>query len=57
MVAFKQGATATIEELRSFCSTQLAKYQLPSLLRVVEAIPKNAMGKVNKKSLVAVFAE
>ena len=30
---------------------KLPQYQLPSRLEVVERIPRNAMGKVNKKVL------
>jgi malonyl-CoA/methylmalonyl-CoA synthetase len=56
VVSFTSGSSATLEELRVFCSSQLAKYQLPSVLKVVDTIPKNAMGKVNKKALVSVFS-
>ena len=30
----------------------MAKYKMPSELRVVSSIEKNAMGKINKKQLV-----
>ena len=42
----------TLKELRDWCSTRMAKYKIPSVLRVVPAIEKNAMGKINKKELV-----
>jgi non-ribosomal peptide synthetase component E (peptide arylation enzyme) len=29
--------------------------QVPSRVKAMDAIPRNAMGKVNKKTLVAVF--
>jgi len=45
----------TLESLRHWCETRMAKYKVPSKLRVVKEIPKNAMGKVNKKSLVKLF--
>ena len=41
----------TVEELRKWLSEKLPKYQLPSRLESVESIPRNAMGKVNKKQL------
>jgi malonyl-CoA/methylmalonyl-CoA synthetase len=40
-----------LEGLRAWAQDKLAKYQLPSRLVVLEALPRNAMGKVNKKDL------
>ena len=31
--------------------------QVPRLIKVLDTIPRNAMGKVNKKELVKVFSE
>ncbi|KAL9649387.1 hypothetical protein ABK040_014298 [Willaertia magna] len=48
----------TLEELQKWCSQELAKYKLPTVLIVIpkgEEIPKNAMGKVNKKQLIKHF--
>eukprot|EP01134_Creolimax_fragrantissima_P001489 CFRG1489T1 len=42
-----------ITELRDFAKTRLAEYKLPSRLVLRDSIPRNAMGKVNKKALVA----
>jgi malonyl-CoA/methylmalonyl-CoA synthetase len=42
-------------KLRSFASEALAHYKLPTIARVVDAIPKNSMGKINKKDLVCLF--
>ncbi|CAH1116629.1 unnamed protein product [Phaedon cochleariae] len=44
-----------LEDLRSWADEKMPKYWVPSVLRVVESIPKNAMGKVNKKELAKVF--
>ncbi|KAK5175462.1 uncharacterized protein LTR77_000601 [Saxophila tyrrhenica] len=44
--------TLTLEELRADLRSSLAGYKMPTLLRVVKAIPKNATGKVIKKVLV-----
>ena len=41
--------------LREFSKNELAKYKIPSLLKIVQELPKNAMGKVNKKELVTLF--
>ena len=41
----------SLEELREWLAGKLPEYQLPSRMEVVENIPRNAMGKVNKKQL------
>lgn len=41
----------TLHDLRAWARDRLPPYQLPRHLKVVEAIPRNAMGKVNKKEL------
>ena len=33
------------------CRDKMAKYKFPTQLKIVRQIPKNAMGKVNKKEL------
>ncbi|KAK8043650.1 hypothetical protein PG993_006080 [Apiospora rasikravindrae] len=45
-------------DMRRALRDRLANYKIPQVLRIVESIPRNAMGKVNKKTLVgAVFKE
>lgn len=44
-------AGRVLAELRSFASGQLVHYKLPTVAKVVAEIPRNAMGKVNKKDL------
>lgn len=52
MVAFHEDADAlSLEQLRDWARDLLPPYQLPAQLHVVEALPRNAMGKVNKKDL------
>lgn len=41
----------SLVDLRTCLQKSLSKYKLPTLLRVVDAIPKNLTGKVNKKQL------
>ncbi|KAK5026948.1 hypothetical protein LTS07_007247 [Exophiala sideris] len=41
-----------VMDLRRAMKDRLANYKLPQELRVVKAIPRNAMGKVNKKTLI-----
>ncbi|KIV77887.1 hypothetical protein PV11_09665 [Exophiala sideris] len=41
-----------VMDLRRAMKDRLANYKIPQELRVVKAIPRNAMGKVNKKTLI-----
>ena len=45
----------SVDQLREWGGDRMAGYTIPSVLRLVEDIPKNAMGKVNKKQLVKIF--
>jgi len=40
-----------IEDLRAFCAGKLADYEVPRHWHVMEALPKNAMGKIQKNLL------
>jgi fatty-acyl-CoA synthase len=51
VVAFRPGATATPEELREFLAPKVARWWLPERIEIVEAIPKTAVGKFNKRAL------
>ncbi|PBP22167.1 putative 2-succinylbenzoate- ligase protein [Diplocarpon rosae] len=45
-------------DMRRALKNRLANYKIPQVMKVVDDIPKNAMGKINKKQLVkAVFAD
>jgi malonyl-CoA/methylmalonyl-CoA synthetase len=46
-----------IENLRCWAEHRMARYKVPSRIVVVDEIPKNAMGKINKKSLKSLFEE
>ncbi|KAL8722279.1 MAG: hypothetical protein Q9181_007519, partial [Wetmoreana brouardii] len=46
------GKTWGVMDMRRALRDRLAGYKIPQELKVVESIPKNAMGKINKKSLV-----
>jgi len=41
-----------LKTLQDFLAPRLAKYKIPTGLHVVDNIPKNAMGKINKKSVL-----
>ncbi|KAF7548148.1 hypothetical protein G7Z17_g7242 [Cylindrodendrum hubeiense] len=45
-------------DMRRALKNRLANYKIPQVLRIVDHIPRNAMGKINKKQLVkAIFAD
>lgn len=44
------------EVLRSRCLDELARYKVPERIEIVDALPRNAMGKVDRPALAAVFA-
>jgi malonyl-CoA/methylmalonyl-CoA synthetase len=44
----RPGASLVLDELRAFARERLAPYKLPRELRLLEGLPRNAMGKVQK---------
>ena len=53
VVELKPGGTLTLDDLRQALRERLAPYKIPRDLAVVESLPRNAMGKVNKPALAA----
>ena len=51
IVAFKPGASATVEELSAFCRERLAAYKYPRVFEVLDALPKGPTGKILKREL------
>lgn len=51
VAALKPGAALTLEELQEFASGRLARYKVPRVLQLVEALPRNPTGKVLKYQL------
>lgn len=45
----------SLEDIQDWCASRLEKHKTPTLLIWLDEIPKNAMGKVNKKELVRLF--
>lgn len=46
------GKPWSVMDMRRALKDKLANYKIPQELKIVESIPRNAMGKINKKSLV-----
>jgi acyl-CoA synthetase (AMP-forming)/AMP-acid ligase II len=50
-VAFRPGATSTPDVLSEHCADRLTRYKRPATILVVDSLPKNAMGKIDKPKL------
>ena len=47
----RAGAAVSPDELVAWCRERLAGYKVPRTVVLVDALPRNATGKVDKKSL------
>ena len=56
VVVARPGASLTLESVREHCRRQLAGFKLPQRLEVVDALPRNSMGKVLKRALAQELA-
>ena len=54
-VVLKDGGALDLPSLRAWAKEFLAAYKLPSRLLVLDALPRNAMGKVTKPAIKAMF--
>ena len=50
-VVLKEKTTASVEEIREFCSLHLADFKVPKYVRFVTELPRTPAGKVRKKEL------
>ena len=55
-VELRPGASLDLDGLKLWAKERLAPYKIPRALRVVAALPRNAMGKVTKPDVAALFA-
>ena len=51
MIRKSKGAVITDEELITFCKKHIAGYKTPKSVEFVDALPKNAAGKILKREL------
>jgi malonyl-CoA/methylmalonyl-CoA synthetase len=49
------GGSLELDALQSWARDRLAPYKIPRALRIVRALPRNAMGKVTKPDVTALF--
>ena len=57
LVVPRRGATLTAEQIAAHCATRLARFKCPTTIRVVEALPHSATGKVAKGRLRDVYGD
>jgi len=55
-VVLRDGNTLVLEELRVWARERMAVHKVPSLLLILEALPRNAMGKVTKPAIATLFS-
>lgn len=47
----RKGSTLTEEDLKQFCEEKLAKYKTPRFIKIIGFMPRNLIGKIDKKKL------
>lgn len=50
-IALKPGETMTAEEVTAYCRESLAPYKVPHQVEFMDALPRTAVGKADKKAL------
>lgn len=51
IIGLKQGASLDYPELKAWCEGKMSSYKIPKQIKIVDALPRNAMGKVTKPAL------
>jgi fatty-acyl-CoA synthase len=51
IIAVKPGHSITETDIHAHCETSLARFKRPRLIRFVDALPRNATGKIHKPTL------
>jgi malonyl-CoA/methylmalonyl-CoA synthetase len=56
-LVIKNGEAPDLEQLRAWAKERMAVHKVPSRLLLLDALPRNAMGKVTKPAVRALFEE
>jgi acyl-CoA synthetase (AMP-forming)/AMP-acid ligase II len=48
--------SADAEDLKAFCRERLADFKVPKVIHIVASLPKNALGKLERRALPALYA-
>ena len=54
-VVLNEGGELDLATLRDWCRERMSVYKIPKILQVVDALPRNAMGKVTKPAVRDLF--
>jgi fatty-acyl-CoA synthase len=57
VISVAPGVSVTIDDVRQFGETKLARYKLPRRLHIVDSVPRNASGKLAKPSIRRMLAD
>ena len=49
--------SVNLNEIRAHVAEQLAGYKVPDSLKIVREIPRNALGKIDRKLLLTMISE
>jgi acyl-CoA synthetase (AMP-forming)/AMP-acid ligase II len=52
-LVLRPGQKASVQDLQEFCRTRLASFKRPEQIEFLDALPKNALGKILRKELHA----
>jgi len=50
-IGLNEGASMSYEDLKNWCDGRMSSYKIPKAIKIVDALPRNAMGKVTKPAL------
>jgi fatty-acyl-CoA synthase len=56
-VVMREGSSATVDSLRDFLATTVARWQLPERWAFIETVPKTSVGKFDKKRVREQYAK
>ncbi len=51
VIGLKDGASLDYNDLKNWCDGKMSAYKIPKQIKIVDALPRNAMGKVTKPKL------
>ena len=54
-VVLKQGTTATIDDIVTYCQARLSSFKKPEAVRFLPELPRNPLGKILRKDLQNAF--
>ncbi|MSR12784.1 MAG: long-chain fatty acid--CoA ligase [Gammaproteobacteria bacterium] len=54
-IGLKPNAKLDFQELKAWCDGKMSSYKIPKQIKILDALPRNAMGKVTKPALKTMF--